>query len=157
MLLAFVLLLAANGAPILSARWLGRRWDCPLDGGVRFLDGRALLGRAKTCRGVISAVVVCGVIGWLAGISLQVGVLFGIYAMLGDLVSSFVKRRLGIAPSGRAVGLDQIPESLLPLWMLQGELGLGNLEVVTLVAGFFVLELALSRLLYRWHIRSRPY
>ena len=32
-------------------------------------------------------------------------------AMVGDLLSSFVKRRLKFQPSSRATGLDQIPES----------------------------------------------
>ena len=31
--------------------------------------------------------------------------------MLGDLLSSFIKRRIGIAPQGRAAGLDQLPEA----------------------------------------------
>ena len=31
-------------------------------------------------------------------------------AMLGDLLSSFWKRRVGLAPSWQAIGLDQIPE-----------------------------------------------
>ena len=35
--------------------------------------------------------------------------------MTGDLFSSFIKRRFGSAPSSQALGLDQIPESLLPL------------------------------------------
>jgi hypothetical protein len=36
-------------------------------------------------------------------------------AMLGDLFSGFVKRRLGMGPSDKALGLDYVPESLLPL------------------------------------------
>lgn len=34
--------------------------------------------------------------------------------MTGDLVSSFVKRRIDLPPSSRASGLDQMPESLFP-------------------------------------------
>jgi len=61
---------------------------------------------------------------------------------------SFVKRRLGLAPSSQAVGLDQIPESLLPLTAL---------DVAVATTLFFAGELLLSRLLYRWHVRDRPY
>lgn len=77
--------------------------------------------------------------------------------MVGDALGSFLKRRLAIAPQGRAVGLDQIPEALLPLWLLHHALGLGLAQILLLVAIFTLLEMALSPLLYRLHIRLRPY
>jgi CDP-2,3-bis-(O-geranylgeranyl)-sn-glycerol synthase len=154
---ALLLLLAANGAPILLARLLGSRWNCAVDGGQRFSDGRRVLGSAKSCRGVLAAVAACGVVAPLAGVPVMMGALFGALAMAGDLFSSFIKRRLGIPPSGRALGLDQIPESLVPLWLLRHELDLAPLEVLALSAAFMVIELWLSRLLFRWHIRNRPY
>jgi hypothetical protein len=48
-------------------------------------------------------------LGW------TIGVVVGSMAMLGDLFSSFVKRRLNLPPSSRATFLDQVPESLFPL------------------------------------------
>jgi len=152
-----LLLLGANGAPILAERLFRRHWDCPLDGGVHFIDRKPLFGSAKTWRGVVAAMLLCALIALSVGQPLWLGVLFALYAMLGDLFSSFIKRRLAIPSSGRALGLDQIPESLLPLWLLHGPLGLGAAEVVLLVAAFFVVEIGLSRLLYHWHIRNRPY
>jgi len=154
---AIILLLAANGAPILAERLLGGRGNWPIDGDAVFIDGRPLLGRSKTYRGVVTAVVVCAGIAWAAGLSVGVGLAFALYAMLGDLVSSFIKRRMGIPPSGQALGLDQFPEALLPLWLLRNELQLESSEVLMLALAFFVIELTLSRLLYRWHIRNRPY
>lgn len=157
LMVAMLLLLAANGAPILAERWFGRRWACPLDGGLQFFDKRPLLGKAKTCRGIAAALLLCAVIVLLLGLPLWLGILFAAYAMLGDLLSSFSKRRLAIPPSGRALGLDQIPESLIPLWLLHEPLRLNGVEVAMLVTAFFVIELGLSRLLYHWHIRNRPY
>lgn len=154
---ALLLLLGANGAPILAARLFAQRWNAPLDGGLRFVDGRALLGSAKTVRGVLAAIAVCPLIAWLAGLPAMVGVAFALYAMLGDVFSSFIKRRLGIPPSGQALGLDQIPEALIPLWFLREPIGLETGEVAGLTLSFIVVELMLSRLLYRWHIRRRPY
>jgi len=154
---AFWLLLCANGAPILAQKYLGRRWCHRVDCGVRFVDGQPLLGDAKTWRGIGFALILCAISTVIAGLPLWLGVKFGLYAMLGDLFSSFIKRRLGIPPSGQAIGLDQIPEALLPLWLLQKPLGIEAVDVVLLTCGFLVVELSLSRLLYRWHIRNRPY
>lgn len=39
-----LLLLVANGAPILAHKLLGETGSCPLDGGVKAWDGRPLLG-----------------------------------------------------------------------------------------------------------------
>jgi CDP-2,3-bis-(O-geranylgeranyl)-sn-glycerol synthase len=77
--------------------------------------------------------------------------------MAGDLLASFIKRRLGLAPSSQAVGLDQIPESLLP--MLAGRLFMPvtGLDIAVTTLLFFVGEVILSRLLYKWHVRDRPY
>ncbi|MGB3390431.1 MAG: CDP-archaeol synthase [Pseudaminobacter sp.] len=83
--------------------------------------------------------------------------LIGFTAMAGDMLSSFVKRRLRLAPSAMAPGLDQVPESLLPLLAVRNLLGLSILDVAVGVAAFWAGELIVSRLLYALHIRDRPY
>jgi CDP-2,3-bis-(O-geranylgeranyl)-sn-glycerol synthase len=58
--LSFRLLLllgAANASPVVAMRLLDPRWRTPLDGGMRFFDGRPLLGPSKTVRGAIAAKV----------------------------------------------------------------------------------------------------
>lgn len=129
----------------------------PLDRGMMFVDGRPLLGHSKTWRGLIAALFLTIPVAMLLGLSLISGLQFALYAMTGDLLSSFIKRRCGIEPSGRAVGLDQIPESLLPLLLLQSQLGLALIDIGWLVVLFIVLSQLFSRLLYRFHIRRRPY
>ncbi len=152
-----LLLLVANGAPILAHALLGRRFDAPLDRGGRFFDGRPLLGPRKSWRGLIVAVFATALCSILLGISGYLGLLFGLLSMLGDMLASFAKRRLAIAPQGRAPGLDQIPEALLPLWLLHDTFALDYGQVVFGVVLFMLLEMTLSPLLYRWHIRLRPY
>jgi hypothetical protein len=78
-------------------------------------------------------------------------------AMAGDLFSSFVKRRLGLPPSSMALGLDQIPESLFPLLACRLLLPLTWLDIGVAVVLFFVGELVLSRILFKLHVRDRPY
>jgi CDP-2,3-bis-(O-geranylgeranyl)-sn-glycerol synthase len=77
--------------------------------------------------------------------------------MTGDLLASFIKRRMGHAESSRARGLDTVPESLLPILVLKAPLGLGLIDIILIVAFFFLIEELISPILYRLHIRMRPY
>ena len=97
-----VLLVLANGTPVVAKKILGERFAYPLDGGVEFVDGRPLFGRSKTVRGVVLAVLVAMAGAALIGLEWQIGFLVGSLAMAGDLVSSFLKRRMALSPSSRA-------------------------------------------------------
>jgi len=152
-----LLLGVANSAPIAARRLLADRWAAPLDGGLNFVDGRPLLGPGKTIRGVAVAVVATALATWALGMSPQVGALLGAVSMAGDALASFVKRRLGVAPSGRATGLDQVPESLLPLLAVQGMLDLSAVQILAVTIAFFILEIPLARWAFRLGLRERPY
>ena len=153
----FVLLLAvANGTPVIAERLLGRFLSYPLDAGKTFIDGRPLFGSSKTIRGIIVAVIAASACAPVFGVAWTTGFLIGLAAMAGDLVSSFVKRRIGYPPSSRALGLDQIPESLLPALACTSLLALTAADVILVVALFSVGELILSRLLFKMHIREQP-
>lgn len=152
-----VLLGVANGAPIIARKIFGSRFNAPLDGGARFFDGRPLLGPAKTLRGLIVSVIATVIAAALLGKEWVLGAGLAGAALAGDALSSFLKRRLGLKPHSQALGLDQIPESLLPLWLLRVPLGLTLTDIAVLVAVFVALELLLSRLLYKLRIRDRPY
>lgn len=151
------LLLLANGTPLIAGKVLGRRLLRPLDSGREFVDGRPLLGRSKTVRGVVLAILVTTAGAPLVGFPLRIGALVGTLAMAGDLFSSFWKRRLGQSPSSPAVGLDQVPESLFPLLGCLGPLPLTFADVVLGVAAFALGEVLLSRVLYAFDLRERPY
>ena len=79
----------------------------PLDGGEKWLDGKPFLGGHKTLRGCIVGVVMGLLIGVLQG-SFYSGLTQGLGAILGDLVSSFLKRRWDIAPGEGFPLLDQL-------------------------------------------------
>ena len=157
MIEALLLVLVANGTPVLAKRLLGHRLAYPLDAGLSAPDGHPWLGRSITIRGILLAVLATAVAAFVMGIDWRVGGMIGLLAMVGDLLSSFIKRRLGMPVSSQAPGLDQVPEALLPLAVYAGPLGLLWYEVVLLVAAFWILEVFLSRLLYRLHIRNHPY
>jgi CDP-2,3-bis-(O-geranylgeranyl)-sn-glycerol synthase len=152
-----VLLLLANGTPLIAKKILGDRYSYPLDGNLRFADGQPLFGRSKTLRGVALAILVTTAGAPVIGLGWQAGLLVGTFAMVGDLASSFSKRRLKLPPSARASGLDQVPESLFPLLACRNLLSLAAADIAICVAMFFVGEVLLSRLLYAWRLRDRPY
>lgn len=77
----------------------------PIDRGRNWIDGRRILGDHKTFRGLISGIVVGVVVGLIQLRPVQ-GVLLSAGAMAGDLMGSFIKRRLGIPPGGDAILLD---------------------------------------------------
>jgi CDP-diglyceride synthetase len=152
-----VLLALANGTPVVAKKVLGGRFAHPLDGNAAFVDGRPLFGRSKTIRGVVLAVLAATLGALLIGLELQIGAVVGGLAMVGDLVSSFVKRRLGLPPSSRASGLDQVPEALFPLLGCRDLLSLTTADIGAGVALFFLGDVVASRLLYAVHLRDRPY
>jgi CDP-diglyceride synthetase len=152
-----VLLAVANGAPILAKRLLGSRWDRAIDGGAALGDGQPLFGRSKTWRGLVAALVATSAAAAVAGESWVVGAVIGAGAMVGDLISSFTKRRLKMPPSSMAPGLDQIPEALLPALLACWFMPLSLLDALLVTGAFLVAEVLGSRVLYRLRIRDRPY
>lgn len=152
-----LLIIVSNGAPILGKALFKTRWTYPVDGGKILADGQRLLGQSKTWRGVLLAVSSAVVMAGLLQLPLQVGFIVGCFAILGDALSSFVKRRLGLKSSSMALGLDQIPEALLPLVALKSYFGLTWPAIVETVIGFLILELLLSYILYQLRVRDRPY
>lgn len=152
-----LLLGVANGTPLFANTLLRRRFNRPLDAGLVFFDGRPLLGPSKTVRGIVAALLLTAAAAAALGVGALGGFLIGLFAMFGDICSSFTKRRLGLAPSSQAFGLDQIPESLFPLIAVRARYDLDAVEIAALVVLFVALELILSRLLFRLRLRDQPY
>jgi len=152
-----VLLVVANAMPVIVKKLLGDFLHYPLDAGIALSDKQPLFGSSKTIRGVILSVIATTMVAPAIGFQFRIGLVVGSFAMLGDLASSFVKRRLKLPVSSRATGLDQIPESLLPTLACSAMLDLSILDFCLIVSIFFVSEIALSRLLFKWHVRDRPF
>jgi CDP-diglyceride synthetase len=112
-LLATVLLPGIALIVVLKQGWM-RRLAVPLDAGSTWADGRPIFGQTKTWLGVViyvgGASIVAGLLGhpdlnaWIAPVlhgsrSVAVGFAIGAAYVIGELVNSFVKRRLGIRSS----------------------------------------------------------
>jgi len=154
---ALILLVIANGMPVMLRNMFGKRFSKPIDCGVLFIDKRPLFGQSKTWRGLVAAILFTSLSAPVFGLTLYTGALFGTLAILGDLSASFIKRRLGYSESSRCRILDTLPESLLPLLLLRDDLQLSVFGGILTVALFFIFEVLISPVLFRLHIRKRPY
>ena len=151
------LIIVANGSPIIGRWIMNGFWEMPIDGGALFIDGRPILGTSKTYRGLACSLVGTLLAGALMGLSWKISLVVSALAMVGDCLSSFVKRRFGYPSGAKALGLDQIPESLFPMLGMWNVLNLSVLGVGLTVVIFVVAELVLSSIGYKLHIRKHPY
>jgi len=152
-----VMLLATNGAPVLVARVFQSHGAQPLDLDRQLHDGRPIFGSSKTWRGLAAALVTSSVLSMLFGYDTWFGLLFGVLVMTGDLISSFIKRRMGLAPSDQCMGLDQLPEAFIPSVYAVSVMGADWWWAVLLALAFTLLEILISRPLFWLNIRKRPY
>ena len=152
-----ILLVVANGSAVIAKKLLGVAFGRPLDGGALFVDDQPIFGPSKTIRGVVVSVLATSISAGVIGLGWEVGTLIATFAMAGDLFSSFVKRRLHLASSSMAIGLDHIPESLFPLLASRLLLPLSTLDIVGGVTIFVVGALILSPLLFKLNLRDEPH
>ena len=146
-----LLLLIANGAPLLAGHWLYSNGayaiQRPIDGGYCCPDGERLLGDSKTWQGLLAAPLVTIVAATLLQFPVLAALLLALLAMLGDLISSFIKRRLHCRSGLNVPGLDQLPESLLPMLGVSLLLPLSALQVLLPVLLFILIHIVLSECL----------
>jgi hypothetical protein len=143
--LALLLICAANTAAWAVGQLLGERWAAPLDFGLVLRDGQRLFGSHKTWRGVLAGAVACAVLAEALGPGFVLGAGFGAASLLGDALSSAVKRRLHRLPGTEVPGLDQLPEALLPLAAYAPALNLGAVAIAAVALAFTLLDMAAAR------------
>ena len=84
----------------------------PVDFGKSFLDGRPIFGKNKTLKGLflgmLSGTVVGLVESFLFAYSIFFGFLLASGALFGDLMGSFLKRRMGLPPGTLLPVVDQL-------------------------------------------------
>ena len=110
----------ANGAPVIFGG--GRS----IDGGRSFLDGKPILGSHKTIRGFFAGLAIGTLVGFVEHVlfeashrfpflsvitfspSFLLGFVLSLGALIGDLMDSFIKRRLAIPPGSPLPVVDQL-------------------------------------------------
>ena len=141
---ALLLLVSANAMPVLMARLLGDKYAAPLDGNRLWRDGGPLLGSHKTWRGLVAGTLACALMGSLLSREFLIGAAFGALALTGDLFSSFLKRRIGRQSGSWVPLIDQLPEALLPMIVLQAPLRLTAASIIGTAAAFTILDMLAS-------------
>ena len=151
-----ILLVVVNGTPVIVKKLLGNALAPPARL-RRALFRWPIFGPSKTIRGIMVSVLATAICAALMGLGWEVGTLVATFVMAGDLFSSFVKRRLRLASSSMAIGLDHVPESLFPLLASRLLLPLSILDIVVGVTIFVVCALILSPLLFKLNLRDEPH
>ncbi|MEM3521527.1 MAG: CDP-2,3-bis-(O-geranylgeranyl)-sn-glycerol synthase [Candidatus Bathyarchaeia archaeon] len=99
----------ANSTPVIFG---GK--GTPIDFGKKFIDGERIFGKNKTIRGFISGIAFGSIAGLIVELIFfevgftRIGLLISLGAMIGDLIGSFIKRRLKIPPGDPIFLLDQL-------------------------------------------------
>jgi len=148
----------ANAAPVV----LGG--GPPVDMGKKFLDGRRIFGDGKTTHGFVGGLIVGTIVGLLQGIAeaplgehLLLGFLLALGALLGDLASSFIKRRLSIERGGAAPGLDQLGFVVVAL-ILASPVKLPTWQTIAVILIITPpIHLATNFVGHKLGLKSRPY
>jgi len=99
----------ANAVPVLFGGGL------PMDFGRNFIDGKPLFGSHKTFRGFFSGLLIGTVVGivqsnlpFFQPLPVLLGFILSLGALIGDLINSFVKRRLSFPPGASFPVADQL-------------------------------------------------
>ena len=89
------LLALANGSPVIAKRIFGENYAAPVDGKVRFIDGRPLVGPSKTIRGIVISLMVT-TLG---------AILLGLFLLASIRVRQFFSETNSLGPS-KSLGWD---------------------------------------------------
>jgi CDP-2,3-bis-(O-geranylgeranyl)-sn-glycerol synthase len=163
----------ANMAPVFAAK-IAPRWSTPVDHGAR-LGGIRIFGDHKTIRGMTAGVIVGGLAflaqtrlwdasAWIRSISIVdygaipwwFGPLMAFGALAGDLVKSFVKRRIHREPGQPWFPFDQIDWMAGALAATYPIARPGALFVLAALAAAIVLSVIVKFGGYLMHLDEKP-
>ncbi len=148
----------ANAAPVVLG---GGR---PIDGGRKFSDGRPILGPGKTARGFVGGLIAGTVFAVLQGLAVGPlapyalrGFLFSLGALTGDLLGSFIKRRLNMERGAPAPVMDQL--GFVVVAMLFAALVYTPTweAVITILAITLPIHLATNMVGHRLKLKDKPW
>jgi predicted MPP superfamily phosphohydrolase len=137
-----LLLWLVNFAPPLLAYLMEERWATAVDQGRTLWDGRPVFGNHKTVRGVVGALAIGALAGPFLGFLWWEGLAASFLSVLGDLLSSFIKRRVDLPDGSVAPGLDQVFEGAFPVLYLSSAYSVGPWTGAILVAVFGLVAFA---------------
>lgn len=127
-----------NFIPPLLSFLIDSRFSLPVDLNKTFRDQKPIFGPHKTWRGLLGALFCGFLLSYLLGFPLWLGFSATLLSMIGDLLSSFAKRRLD-KPSGHNFPvMDQFFEGALPFLLISPYFGLGFFRTAFLIIIFCI-------------------
>ncbi|MEM0021429.1 MAG: CDP-2,3-bis-(O-geranylgeranyl)-sn-glycerol synthase [Fervidicoccaceae archaeon] len=104
--------MVANGSPVVISKIVKTH---PIDRGKKWRDGRRILGDGKSFEGMFGGIAAGGITAALLGLYsgsisevATTGIVSSVGAILGDIIKSFFKRRMGIERGGMLPIADQL-------------------------------------------------
>lgn len=159
----------ANMAPVV-AKNMFRNMAFPIDFNIR-MGEHTLLGKNKTYRGLIAGVLAAIIVAYiqfflnenniLADLALVdysnwllIGLLLGFGAMFGDMVKSFIKRRLDLKPGTPFVPFDQLDFVFGALIFVYptAELSMEKMAIILFIS--FILHVIINHIAFYTGIRK---
>jgi CDP-2,3-bis-(O-geranylgeranyl)-sn-glycerol synthase len=154
----------ANAAPPVFARVRRlEKYHKPVDNGKK-LKGKEIFGEGKTWLGLISGVLAGTVFGFLQSLTnvqpmmtLELAFTLSLGALIGDMIGSFIKRRLGFS-RGKAVPLLDQLDFLLGAFILSSlvvEINFSYLIVLLIITP--MIHLGTNIIGYKLKIKKVPW
>ncbi len=157
----------ANMAPVIFKNNF-KKLAIPID------FGKNIFGKNKTYRGLIVGILLAIIIACLQSILYQsnlfknlsfinysnwllIGFLFGFGALFGDLIESFIKRRLNIKPGKSFFPWDQLDFVFGALIFISFKVNLTFKMVLTIILISFVGHILINHLAYYLKIRKEKW
>lgn len=166
----------ANATPVLGGG------GQPIDGGHFFRDGRRLLGNGKTIRGFIVGIIFGTLTGlgqfiiapylrpflamfvtvtpemdYVLFMQLPIAILMSFGALTGDLVGSFIKRRVGIESGDPAPFMDQLGFIIMALIFAAPIFQPESVFVIILIITTFFIHWASNVVGYLLGLKKHPW
>jgi predicted MPP superfamily phosphohydrolase len=124
--------------PLANVIW-GERFNKPIDGGRFFFDQQRIFGNHKTIRGALCSLLGGTAAAPLLGVDFRVAAVASVLTMAGDLLSSFIKRRMNKPCGSNVIVFDQTFEVLFPVLFLKRFLQLTWIQILTILLLFIVI------------------
>lgn len=146
----------ANMAPPFVRFWKG--WNRPISDRW-FGSHKTVLGAAAGVTVALAATVLQARIEWHGGIADYsrwpvIGLALGVGAMGGDIIKSFLKRRLGIQPGARWIPADQLDYVIGALLLVAPWARLSLPDVAFILCVSFVGDIAVNQVAFKLGVRE---
>lgn len=153
----------ANATPVIAGGGF------PLDFGKMFVDGKPILGKNKTIRGFFTGLAMGTAVGFIESLFFSgsiffnypptIGFFLSLGALFGDLIVSFVKRRLGFASGDLLPFFDQTSFVIgAILFSLPVSINLLSIEIViTILLITPPIHLLTNFVAYKLGLKSNPW